>query len=58
MPNTNHVLTNSGIRVELHTSPKSAKQSQIRWEKMGFKTSLYWVSENSEDTLCGLEVGA
>jgi hypothetical protein len=50
--------TTTGIRIELHASLKSAKQSELRWLAMGFKTRLYWVSETSEDTLCGLEVAA
>ena len=58
MSNTNHTVTTSGIRVELHATPQSAKRSQIRWEQLGFSTRLYWVNENGEDTLCGLEVAA
>lgn len=58
MSNTAHTITTSGIRVELHASPKTAKQSQIRWEQLGFTTRLYWVNENGEDTICGLEVEA
>ena len=53
---TNTTITETGIRIELHTTPKSAKKSQIRWNQLGFKTRLYWLNENSEDTICGLEV--
>lgn len=53
---THTAYTTSGVRVEIHTSPKTAKQSQIRWQQMGFKTRLYWVSDTTTDTLCGLEV--
>ena len=58
MTATTTANTTSGIRIELHTSLKSAKQSENRWLAMGFKTRLYWVSETTEDTLCGLEVAA
>ena len=60
MSNTNQIeVTICGtVRVELHATPQSAKRSQIRWEQMGFSTRLYWVNENSEDTICGLEVAA
>lgn len=59
-PMTTHhtAYTTSGIRVELHTSLKSAKQSELRWLAMGFKTRLYWVNETTDDTICGLEVEA
>ena len=64
MSNTNHTAmieattTTTGIRIELHATAASAKTSELRWLAMGFKTRLYWVSETTEDTLCGLEVAA
>jgi len=57
--NAQHIAhSNTGVRIELHASLKSAKQSELRWLAMGFKTRLYWLNESSDDTICGLEVEA
>lgn len=43
-------------RLEIHENIKSAIKSKARWEGIGFSVKIYFVNENTDDHMVGMEI--